>query len=154
MIYELRRTTVLRGELPEVFAFFKNPSNLARLTPPWLGFKILGTTDTEVREGTEIQYRIGLLGIPMRWRSRITEYVENSHFADEQLAGPYAEWYHTHSFRSVVGGVEMTDTVQYRLPFGALGRLAHWLVVRHQLRAIFDFRTRAITECFGVTSAE
>ena len=151
MSHELHRTTFLRNDLPEVFAFFKDPGNLARLTPPWLGFTIISTTDREVREGTEIEYRIVLHRIPIRWRSRITEYRDNSHFADEQLTGPYAEWHHTHAFRSVDGGVEMTDTVRYRLPFGPLGRLVHWLVVRHQLRAIFDYRTQAITEYFGAT---
>jgi ligand-binding SRPBCC domain-containing protein len=153
MNHYLTRITTLRGDLPQVFAFFKDPGNLARLTPPWLGFTILDATDAEVREGTEIRYRIRLLGVPLNWKSRITAYVENSHFADEQLAGPYASWNHQHTFRAVDGGVEMTDTVAYRLPFGVLGRLVHWLVVRHQLRAIFDFRTRAITECFGASSA-
>jgi len=42
----------------------------------------------------------------------------------------------------------MTDVVDYRLPFGPLGRLVHWLVVRHQLRSIFDYRTAAIRALF------
>lgn len=149
MTHTLTRVTHLRGELPEVFAFFKDPANLARLTPPWLGFSILGSTDAEVREGTEIRYRIALLGVPLKWRSRITAYEENSHFSDEQLSGPYARWFHTHSFRQLPDGVEMTDTVEYELPFGPLGRLVHWVIVRHQLRAIFDFRTAAIADCLG-----
>ncbi|MEO8480301.1 MAG: SRPBCC family protein [Gemmatimonadota bacterium] len=148
MTHTLTRVTQLPGELPAVFAFFKDPANLAKLTPPWLGFKILGATDADVRQGTEIRYRIGLLGIPLTWHSRITDYEENSHFADEQLSGPYAQWYHTHAFRQLSDGVEMTDTVKYRLPFGPLGRLVHWLVVRHQLRAIFDYRTTAIAAYF------
>ena len=49
-------------------------------------------------------------------------------------------------------GVEMTDDVEYRLPFGPLGRLVHWLVVRHQLRAIFDYRTSAIARRFPTMS--
>jgi len=45
--------------------------------------------------------------------------------------------------------VEMTDAVEYRLPFGVLGRLVHWLFVRRQLRAIFDYRTQVIAKQFG-----
>ncbi|HET9066595.1 MAG TPA: SRPBCC family protein [Gemmatimonadales bacterium] len=138
--------THLPGQLPDVFAFFKDPNNLAKLTPPWLGFTILDTTDAEVRQGTEIRYKISLLGIPLTWHSRITAYEENSHFADEQLSGPYTAWFHSHAFQQLPDGVQMTDTVAYRLPFGQLGRLVHWLVVRHQLRAIFDYRTTAIAE--------
>lgn len=148
--YHLVRTTRLAGDLATVFAFFKDPHNLETITPPWLGFSIRSTSDDVVRNGTRIKYRLSLFGIPMSWESRITEFVENSHFADEQLSGPYSRWYHRHTFRAVDGGVEMTDDVEYRLPFGPLGRLVHWLVVRHQLRAIFDYRTRIIAERFGV----
>lgn len=149
MTHRLQRTTLLPGSLAEVFAFFKNPRNLERITPPWLGFRITSATDEAVREGTRIAYRLSLHGIPLRWESRIAEYEKDSHFADEQLRGPYARWYHRHTFRAVPGGVEMTDDVEYRLPFGPLGRLVHWLVVRHQLRAIFHYRTAAIVRQFS-----
>jgi hypothetical protein len=149
MTHRLTRTTLLPGTVPEVFAFFKNPRNLETITPPWLGFRITSTSDETVREGTRIRYRLSLHGIPMSWESRITEYADDSHFADEQITGPYSRWFHRHVFRSVGGGVEMTDDVVYRLPFGPLGRVVDWLVVRHQLRAIFDYRTRIIAEQFG-----
>lgn len=151
MTHRLTRTTVLPGTLPEVFTFFRNPRNLETITPPWLGFRITSASDDTVREGTRIRYRLSLHGIPLSWESRITEYVENSHFADEQVTGPYSRWYHRHRFRAVPGGVLMTDDVEYALPFGPLGRLVHWLVVRHQLRRIFDYRTAAITRTFGAT---
>ncbi len=152
MTHTLKRTTFIPADLPRVFAVFKNPRNLEAFTPPWLGFRILSTTDEIVREGTRIRYRLSLAGLPISWESRITEYAELSHFADEQLAGPYRHWYHRHTFRAVPGGVEMTDVVDYALPLGPLGRLVHWLVVRHQLRAIFDYRTKVMTKLFGGVS--
>ncbi len=151
MTHRLARTTVLPGTVSQVFEFFKNPRNLEAITPPWLGFRILSTSDETVREGTRIRYRLRLFGIPLAWESRITEYAGDSHFADEQVTGPYALWYHRHLFRQLPEGVEMTDDVEYRLPFGPLGRLVHWLVVRHQLRAIFDYRTAAIAQRFPAT---
>ncbi len=149
MTHTLRRTTFVPADLDRVFEIFEDPCNLEAFTPRWLGFRILGSTDEIVREGTRIRYRLSLAGFPISWESRITEYEEQSHFADEQLKGPYRRWYHRHTFRAVPGGVEMTDVVDYSLPFGHLGRLVNWLVVRHQLRAIFDFRTKVITEMFG-----
>ena len=147
--HRLVRTTRLGGDIERVFEFFKDPRNLETITPPWLGFRITSTSDEVVRNGTRIQYRLRLHGIPLSWESRITELVENAHFADEQIRGPYARWYHRHSFRAVEGGVEMTDVVEYRLPFGPVGRLVHWLIVRHQLRAIFDYRTTIIEALLG-----
>lgn len=154
MTHTLRRTTFLPGELADVFAFFGNPRNLETITPPWLGFRITSASDQTVRQGTRIRYRLKLHGIPMSWESRITEYEVNSHFADEQITGPYARWYHRHSFRTVAGGVEMTDEVDYRLPFGPLGRFVHWLIVRHQLRSIFDYRTQVIASLFSDASRD
>jgi len=84
----------------------------------------------------------------MKWESLIAEYVKNERFADEMLRGPYRSWYHTHQFREVPTGVEMIDRVEYELPLGPLGGLAHWLVVRLQLKGIFDYREKRIKEIF------
>jgi ligand-binding SRPBCC domain-containing protein len=85
----------------------------------------------------------------MPWESLIAEYVKNERFADEMLRGPYKSWYHMHRFRAVSDGVEMYDRVDYELPFGPLGRLAHLLIVRIQLQAIFDYREKRIRKIFA-----
>ena len=146
--HRLVRTTRLAGDPARIFAFFKDPKNLETLTPPWLDFRIVRATDTVVTTGTRITYRLRLHGLPITWESRITEFVDGERFADEQLRGPYRRWHHLHRFVPVPGGVEMIDEVDYALPFGPLGRLVHWLVVRHQLRAIFDFRAATIRRLF------
>jgi ligand-binding SRPBCC domain-containing protein len=84
----------------------------------------------------------------MRWESRITEYAEGEHFADEMLSGPYRRWYHHHHFRAVPGGVEISDSVEYQMPFGVLGRLAHALFVRRQLETIFTYREAQVARLF------
>jgi ligand-binding SRPBCC domain-containing protein len=144
----LRRRQLIGGSLEEVFAFFKDPYNLETITPPFLRFRVLDTTDAEVREGTRIRYRLRLRGIPMGWESRITEFTDGVMFADEMLRGPYRRWYHRHLFREVPGGVEMEDIVAYTLPFGPLGRLMHAAVVRRELEAIFDYRAATIARRF------
>jgi ligand-binding SRPBCC domain-containing protein len=153
MIYRLQRRQVVGGTLPEVFAFFKDPHNLEAITPPWLGFRILGSTERAVRAGTRIRYRLRLHGIPLSWESRITEYDENVMFADEQVTGPYRTWYHRHLFHAVLGGVAIEDAVRYEMPLGVLGRIAHALAVRRQLQAIFDHRARTIAGIFPLQPA-
>lgn len=150
--YVLKQAQVVPGELPEVFAFFKRPENLERITPPWLEFRILSASDAEVQAGTRIRYRLKLNGIPLTWESLISRYEENVLFVDEQLKGPYRRWVHLHGFREVPRGVEVSDRVDYELPFGPLGRLAHVLFVRRQLAVIFDYRRRALVDVFGVPS--
>jgi ligand-binding SRPBCC domain-containing protein len=147
--YVLERRQVVPGGLGDVFAFFRDPHNLAEITPRWLNFRVEEASDAEVRQGTRIRYRIAWLGLPMRWESVIQEYEENTRFADEMLVGPYRSWYHLHTFRAVPEGVELGDRVTYRLPFGPPGRAAHALLVRRQLRGIFDYRAKRIAEIFG-----
>jgi hypothetical protein len=43
----------------------------------------------------------------------------------------------------------MRDVVEYREPFGPLGRLAHVLVVRRMLERIFDYRRDATGHLLG-----
>lgn len=145
----LMRRQVVPGTVDEVFAFFESPRNLEGITPPWLRFEIVRVTDERIRVGTEIDYRLRWQGVPMGWRTRIAECERNVSFVDEMTRGPYRRWFHRHAFAAVPGGVEVTDVVEYELPFGPVGRLVHALVVRAQLEAIFDFRRDAVAARFS-----
>ena len=147
--YFLERTLTIPSSMDATYSFFENPRNLKEITPPWLSFQVVSASDDVMREGTRIRYVIRWLGLSMRWESRIAEYEKNENFADNMLRGPYKSWYHVHRFREVPDGVVMTDRVEYEMPFGLLGRLAHWMVVRRQLNAIFDYREKRIREIFA-----
>jgi ligand-binding SRPBCC domain-containing protein len=106
-----------------------------------------------MKEGVLIEYKIGLFGIPIRWRTRIETFEPISLFVDIQLNGPYRLWRHRHEFDSVPGGTEMRDRVDYVLPFGPLGSMVRWLFVRRTLDRIFDYRTEAIKKIFSESAA-
>lgn len=146
---ELERTQTIRGaRLAEVFAFFSDPRNLARITPPGLSFRIVGPVPSPLAAGSRLEYRIRWTLWTLRWVTRITRWEPPFEFEDVQERGPYARWVHTHRFRETPDGVEMRDHVAYLLPFGPLGRLAHALAVRRQIEAIFDYRHTAIAAIF------
>jgi ligand-binding SRPBCC domain-containing protein len=148
-MYVLQREAFLAAPLSEVFAFFSDPGNLSRITPPAMHFRIVDAPNRPLRAGDRLRYTIRLLGIPVGWTTRITGWEEGRSFSDSQEKGPYKSWNHAHRFREVPGGVAMIDRVEYELPFGPIGRLAHALWVRSQLRGIFDFREAAIGRIFG-----
>ncbi len=147
-VYILRETTTLPAPIGTVFEFFGRPENLERITPGWLGFQMLTPLPIAMGRGTLIEYAIHLSGIPLRWTTLITAFDPPYRFVDEQLRGPYSFWHHTHEFRDVGGMTEMIDTVRFAMPFGPLGRLAHGLWVRGQLKRIFAHRRVAIREYF------
>lgn len=132
----------------EVFGFFAEPRNLARLTPESMDFAFL-SNDFEMRAGLEIEYRLRpLFGVPAKWRTLITEYDAPRGFVDEQLSGPYHRWVHRHTFTPVAGGTRVDDDVEYELPLGLLGAIGHKWLVRAELERIFRFRARAIGSVF------
>ena len=127
----------------QAFAFFENPYNLAKITPPWLRFRVL-TEGLVMREGVKIDYTIRWLGLPLKWKTLISEYKPPFYFVDEQAKGPYTLWRHRHEFHPAEGGTLVTDAIDYVLPFGPLGRMAHDLVVRGQLEQILEYRRRML----------
>jgi len=148
--HRLERSQLIPRPQPEVFAFFADAANLERLTPDFLRFRIETPLPIEMRAGALIDYRLSLGALPVRWRTRISSWEPPLRFSDDQERGPYALWHHVHEFEAVGDQTRMRDRVDYRLPFGPLGALAHVLSVRRTLERIFDHRRRVIEELFGV----
>ncbi|MEO7035343.1 MAG: SRPBCC family protein [Polyangiaceae bacterium] len=147
--HRLERTQRIARPLKEVFAFFADAANLEAITPHFLRFRILTPQPIEMRAGTLIDYEISLLGLPMKWQTRIAAWEPNVRFADEQLSGPYAYWHHTHSFEAQGNATLMRDVVVYREPFGPLGVAMHSLFVERTLKRVFDYRAAAIERLFA-----
>lgn len=148
MTHVLEREQLVPRPRSELFDFFSDAGNLERLTPASMSFKIKTPQPITMREGTLIDYEIRLFGVPMKWRTLIDEWRPEEKFVDLQLRGPYSLWRHTHTFEEVDGGTMVRDRVEYALPLGPLGSIAHAIFVRRQLRTIFDFRARTMREIF------
>jgi ligand-binding SRPBCC domain-containing protein len=144
----LQREQWVDAPLTQVFGFFSEARNLDRITPRWLGFKLLNQSTPRIEAGTLIQYRLAWHGLPMRWTTLIEEWTPPTKFVDVQLKGPYGLWRHTHTFAESKGGTLVRDTVEYRVPFGMLGRLFAGGMVRRDVELIFDYRVTKIGEIF------
>jgi ligand-binding SRPBCC domain-containing protein len=158
-----------------VFAFFANPANLPRLMPAWQQARIeeativspppllspsaLAKALSTFAAGAGTRLTLSFRPIPfspvrLKWQAEIDSFAWNHQFSDVQLRGPFAHWHHTHTLTpetligesgNAIPGTLVRDEVQYQLPLGKLGDLAHPMIAR-QLRRTFDYRHRRTRE--------
>ncbi len=148
MAFQVHQEQLLSYPIEQVFRFFASPENLNLLTPPWVNFSILSPQSIEMAVGTIIEYRIRLRGVPVTWRSEITEWQPPFAFCDVQLRGPYRFWVHRHTFEEKPGGTLVTDHVDYGVLGGAL---VNRLFVAGELKRIFGYRKTRLYELFPDT---
>lgn len=140
-IYTLYREQVIATNIERAWQFISTPANLDLITPPDMSFDIISDLPEEMYNGLLIEYRVGIpfLG-KQTWLTELKHIQEGHSFVDEQRIGPYKLWYHYHEITEVEGGVLFVDQVNYVMPFDPLGRLAHPIMVKPQLKKVFDYR--------------
>jgi ligand-binding SRPBCC domain-containing protein len=129
----------------DVFAFFADPANLLRVSPPALRLRLL-TPGVTLAAGAVLDFRVAWLGLPLRWRTYIREFDPPYRFVDVQVRGPWARWEHRHRFLDEGGGTWVEDRVTYRLPLGPVGGALHRALVQRQLRRAWAFRQARVAE--------
>ncbi|WP_018612543.1 SRPBCC family protein [Segetibacter koreensis] len=150
-VYSLKTVQNIPVTLNEAWDYFSTPDNLKDITPGTLGFVIRSKHHGErMYAGQIIEYTVKpLFGIPLYWMTEITHVERGKYFVDEQRFGPYSLWHHQHHFKEIPQGVEMTDIVHYKVPYMFLGDIANTILVKQQLKKIFDYRFKVIENKFG-----
>lgn len=151
-VYQLKSYQKLPISLTEAWDFLSSPYNLNEITPPDMDFEITNgiQKSDKMFAGQVIVYKLKPLPFyKTEWVTEITHVSEGKYFVDEQRFGPYAFWHHQHHLKEIKNGVEMSDTVHYKIPFGFIGSIANALFIRKKLKQIFDYRHKKLIEIFG-----
>ena len=154
-VYRLTAKQCLPITMDQAWEFLSNPKNLKVITPNYMSFDIISGDERPMFAGQIIQYIVTpIWGIKTNWVTEITHVVDKQYFVDEQRFGPYALWHHKHFIKAVESGVEMEDIIDYKVPFGFLGRLVHPFLVKPKLTEIFEFRQKKLIELFGLLDSK
>jgi len=151
MLHILKSQQTIQANLQTAWDFISSPKNLSVITPDYMKFKILSDGDSDsMYAGQIIEYTVRpLLNIELSWVTEITHVKDKEYFVDEQRFGPYAFWHHQHWLKETASGIEMTDLVHYKLPFGVFGKMGNKLFVEKQLKEIFAYRFKKVNELFN-----
>ncbi|MBQ4915254.1 SRPBCC family protein [Maribacter sp. MMG018] len=149
-LYRLHSKQLLPISIDEAWNFLSDPNNLRTITPQNMSFTITSGNELPMYSGQIVQYIVKPFPwYTTKWVTEITHLKEGEYFVDEQRFGPYALWHHKHFIKKIEGGVEMKDVIDYKIPFGILGRLANYIIVRKQLHRIFNYRAEKLIQLFG-----
>lgn len=151
MIHQLKREQQLNCDIETAWKFFSSANNLSKITPKDMNFIVRTKMESDkIYEGMIIDYYVSpLLGIKMDWQTEITQVNHLRSFTDFQNKGPYKLWNHFHEFIPNEKGVLIKDTVDYELPLGFLGEIAHNLFVKSKLENIFSYRFNILEQMFN-----
>lgn len=150
MIYNFEDQQFIKSDLQTVWKYFNNPKHIQALTPPKMHLKTrTQNLPNQIHENLEISYNVSpLFGIPLKWKTKITNVVPNESFIDIQIKGPYKIWHHLHTFKQVKEGVLMKDFITYQLPLGFIGNFIHKILVKKEIENLFEFRTKQVQKHF------
>lgn len=152
-MYQFKNEVRVSWPINEVWTFFSNPNNLSLITPAKMKLHTFSSLPNEVYPGLEILHRVSpIAGIPLLWKTRITEVNAPFRFVDLQVSGPFSFWKHTHLFEAEGNETIITDIIDYRPPFGVLGRLTHNWVTRPMMNKMFQHRNQVIHSLLASSS--
>jgi ligand-binding SRPBCC domain-containing protein len=169
MRYSFHAEQWIPYSINQVFEFFSNPDNLPLLMPSWQKARIdrklivpppppsSPNSQSSKAAGSGSRVTLSFLPFPfspfrVRWIAEIAEFKWNERFCDRQLQGPFAYWSHCHYIqatpRAGIDGTLIADDLEYELPMGISGEIAHRLVLRRQIERTFQFRQAQVSRIF------
>jgi ligand-binding SRPBCC domain-containing protein len=126
----------------EVYDIFSRVTNLSKFLPGGVSLELLSEPHLELVPGMMFDYNLRQFGVPISWRTLITEVDAPRAFADIQVRGPYKSFCHSHQFRDVGHGTLMVDRIDYELWGGPFAPIINALYVRPMLHRIFHHRAK------------
>ncbi|UUC46926.1 SRPBCC family protein [Flavobacterium cerinum] len=105
---------------------------------------IAGTTSGLIGLNETVTFRGKHFGIYLTHQSQITEMSAPDYFTDEMIKGHFSFFRHEHIFEIQEDATIMTDKIQYKVPFGSIGKLFDFFILKRYLRTMIRKRNKLL----------
>lgn len=141
------RSIDLAAPATEVFAWHEDPAALPNLSPAFPRLELV--QHEGIQDGALTILRVGVGPLRMTWQALHSSYVQGRQFRDTQIAGPFRQWVHTHTFVPTgSASMRMTDTVEYEIGGPRWLRSIAQPIVSRMLRQMFRHRHAVLAAAF------
>jgi len=139
----LQFSTTLAAPREFAFEWHERPGAFDRLSPPWDKVRLV-ESHGGIRDGSRATLEVPIGPFRIHWLAEHRGYEHGRSFDDFQLRGPFAQWLHRRRFEDEGPGCRLDETLEYRLPFGLLGRMLAGRSVRTRVQRVFRYRSRVL----------
>jgi ligand-binding SRPBCC domain-containing protein len=131
-----------------VFAYVTSPKATEELVPPSWGLSLLRQSTVRPAEGSTLDFRLRVLGLPLRGRNLILAWKEGRHATYTLQRGLFPFWQRELSVEKLGDGSLMKERILYRPPLGWFGSLVAWFFLRPRLQGAGAYRRRRLIQFF------
>ncbi len=151
---QIKCSRLLKASRQSVFEYMMLPDNWVSM----LSYDInvdLNVVPETMESGNIYKMNMTRFGLSQPVEIVILEYQKNTSVTYKQVHGLFAKWIHTQSFEDTNDGcTQLTDIVEYKLPFGVLGHLLDDLLIRENMKSILQNRLQKAARAFRKTKKD
>lgn len=122
----------------QLFDFHLNTQNLAEITPKDIKLDLL-THNFTPKQSSTLEIKSTKYFIPTYWKIEILKLERPCILIDKALESPFKSWIHQHRFEEIDGKTQLTDIIDFEMPFGLIGKLIEPFILK-DLEKMFTFR--------------
>lgn len=147
------KKTRLNESADKVYAWHLEAGAFEALNPSWEPVEVVSRPE-RLTEGARVELRMKVGPLPVRWTALHQNFEPGRRFDDISVRGPFKSWHHKHLFVPREEGMEMVDSIEFKLFGGALVNRALGWIVRGRLEKMFAYRHARLQERFGGLTRE
>lgn len=129
-------TTIIQASIEKVFDAARSIDLHQTSMQHTNEMAIDGVTSGLINEGETVTWQAKHLFATRKMTVKITAMQPYSFFKDEMLQGDFKLMQHEHYFKSIAEGTEMKDVFYFESPFGMIGKLVNYFLLRNYMKKL------------------